>query len=109
MPLGDMSESVISTETSGGSSGSQSSRNNIPSDRPYPKLSKATAGYTEVEQFKNSDLHTGYFCYNCEYFLKPNRCAIVKDTGPDVNANESGIIASYGVCAFGSLNEKEAR
>jgi hypothetical protein len=60
--------------------------NNIPKDKPYPKLSKASSGYLEIEQFKNSDLHTGYFCYNCTYFIKDNHCAIVEDSGPDVNA-----------------------
>ena len=34
------------------------STNNIPTDKQYPKLSKASSGYLEIEQFKNSDLHT---------------------------------------------------
>jgi hypothetical protein len=29
--------------------------------------------------FKNADLHTGYFCYNCAYFIKDHHCAIVED------------------------------
>jgi hypothetical protein len=36
--------------------------NYIPTDKQYPKLSKASSGYLEIEQFKNADLHTGYFC-----------------------------------------------
>jgi hypothetical protein len=49
------------------------------------------------EHFKNADLHTGYFCYNCTYFIKPNHCAIVEDGGgPDVYESDSGIIAPCG-------------
>ena len=44
----------------------------------------SASGYLEIEHFKNTDLHTGYFCYNCAYFIKPNHCAIVEDNGPDV-------------------------
>jgi hypothetical protein len=83
--------------------------NNIPKDKPYPKLSKASSGYLEIEQFKNSDLHTGYFCYNCTYFIKDNHCAIVEDSGPDVNAKESGIIAPYGVCTLWDPNDQQTR
>ena len=28
---------------------------NIPTDKQYPKLSKASWGYLEIEQFKNAD------------------------------------------------------
>ena len=38
-----------------------------------------------MEEFKDSDHHTGYFCYNCIYFTKPNHYAIVTDGGPDVH------------------------
>ena len=63
-----------------------SNSNMIPTDKRYPKLSKASSGYLEIEHFKNSDLHTGYFCYNCTYFIKEgNHCAIVEGTGPDVD------------------------
>ena len=77
----------------------------IPTDKPYPKLSKATSGYLEIEQFKNADLHTGYFCYNCTYFIRESHCAIVHDTGPDVNGTDSRIIAPYGVCTLWHPNE----
>jgi len=83
--------------------------NAIPTDKEYPKLSKATSGYLEVEYFKKSDLHTGYFCYNCTYFIKGNHCAIVEDNGPDVRDEESGTIAPYGVCTLWHPNESEAR
>ena len=52
----------------------------ISTDKQYPKLSKAVSGYLEIDHFKNADLHTGYFCYNCIYFIKDNHCAIVEDT-----------------------------
>jgi hypothetical protein len=83
--------------------------NNIATDKQYPKLSKASSGYLEIEYFKNSDLHTGYFCYNCAYFIKDNHCAIVEDSGPDVRGGESGIIAPYGICTLWDPNEEEAR
>ena len=81
----------------------------IATDRQYPKLSKATSGYLEIDQFKNSDLHTGYFCYSCIYFARGNQCAIVEDTGPDVNNKESGVISPHGLCTLWDPNEKEAR
>ncbi len=87
---------------------SQSARY-IPADRQYPKLSKAVSGYTEVDLFKNADLHSGYFCYDCKYFIKNNHCAIVEDSGPDVNGRESGIIAPHGVCSLWYPNEEETR
>jgi hypothetical protein len=89
--------------------GNSNSSNNIPTDKQYPKLSKAASGYLEVEHFKNADLHTGYFCYNCTYFIKGNHCAIVEDSGPDVNGKESGVIAPYGVCTLWDPNEQETR
>jgi hypothetical protein len=42
---------------------------NIPTDKQYPKISKASSGYLEIEHFRSADLHTGYFCYNCTYFI----------------------------------------
>jgi hypothetical protein len=81
----------------------------IPGDRQYPKLSKAKSGYMEIDFFKNSDLHTGYFCYNCLYFIKPNHCAIVEDGGPDIHERESGTVAPSGVCTLWEENPQEAR
>jgi hypothetical protein len=81
----------------------------IPTDKAYPKLSKAASGYLEIDQFKNADLHTGYFCYNCIYFIKDSHCAIVEDGGPDVNDKESGIIAPHGLCTLWEQNEEETR
>ena len=81
----------------------------IATDKQYPKLSKAASGYLEIDHFKNADLHTGYFCYKCTYFIKDNHCAIVEDTGPDVNGRESGIIAPHGLCTLWDPNEEETR
>jgi hypothetical protein len=72
----------------------------IPKDRDYQKLSKATSGYLEIQSFRNADLNAGYFCNDCLYFIKDNQCAIVKSDGPDVNGEESGIIAPHGLCTL---------
>jgi len=83
---------------------------NIPQEATkLKKLSKVSARYMEIEEFKDSDHHTGYFCYNCTYFMKPNHCAIVTDEGQDVFAKESGEIARFGICALWVPNEKEIR
>jgi hypothetical protein len=71
------------------------------------KLSKIAARYMEVEQFKDSDHHKGYFCYNCEYFVKPHHCAIVTDEGMDTMGRSSGVIAPHGLCSLWMPNEKE--
>jgi hypothetical protein len=73
---------------------------NVATDKKYPKLSKASSGYLEIKQFKNADSHNGYFCYNCTYIIEDKHCAIVQDSGTDVNGEESGIIAPYGVCTL---------
>jgi hypothetical protein len=75
---------------------------NIARDKQYPKLSKASSGYLEIEHFKNADLHTGYFCYNCTYFIKDNHCAIVEDTGPDVNGRICHYSAVWCMYVMGS-------
>jgi hypothetical protein len=89
---------------------SQHSSQTIPQEATkLRKLAKVTARYMEMDQFKDSDHHTGYFCYNCIYFMKPNHCAIVTDEGPDVNGKVSGEIAPHGICALWVPNEKEIR
>ena len=60
-----------------------------------------------MEQFKESDLHKGYFCYNCTYFIKPHHCAIVTDEGTDILGRSSGVIAPHGLCSIWIPNEKE--
>ena len=71
---------------------------NIDTSKPFPKILKSTAGYVEEVSFSKANLSAGYFCNNCTYFIKDNHCAIVDDSGADVNGTESGIIAPYGSC-----------
>jgi len=61
----------------------------------------------ELEHFKDSDHHKGYFCYNCTYFVKPRHCAIVTDEGMDILGRSSGVIAPHGSCSLWMPNEKE--
>lgn len=75
----------------------------------HNKLTKVTSGYMEVEEFKDSDTHKGYFCYNCEYFIKPNHCMIVTDEGQDLTGKVSGSILPYAVCSIWTPNEKEIK
>jgi hypothetical protein len=89
---------------------SKDSTQNIPQEATkLKKLSKVTVRYMEMEEFKDSDHHTGYFCYNCIYFIKPNHCAIVTDEGSDVYGKISGEIARYGICALWEPNKEEMR
>ena len=71
------------------------------------KLTKVSARYIELEQFKDSDHHKGYFCYNCLYFVKPYHCALVTDEGMDILGRSSGVIAPHGLCSLWMPNEKE--
>jgi hypothetical protein len=73
------------------------------------KLTKAIPGYVEIEAFKDSDTHRGYFCYNCVYFMEPNHCAIVTDEGQDIDGNVSQLIAPHAVCSLWTPNEKEIK
>jgi hypothetical protein len=75
----------------------------------HKKLSKVTSGYVEIDEFKDADTHKGYFCYNCDYFLKPDHCMIVTDEGQDLDGNISGKILSYAVCSLWTPNEKEIK
>ena len=61
----------------------------------------------EVEHFKDSDHHKGYFCYNCVYFVKPHHCAIVIDEGMDILGRSSGVIPPHVSCSLWMPNEKE--
>jgi hypothetical protein len=91
---------------------SQYSNQNISQDSSSSsliKLTKVSARYIEVEEFKNSDHHRGYFCYNCNYFIKPHHCALVTDEGSDALNNSSNIIAPHGICALWTPNKKEIR
>ncbi len=84
------------------------STQNIPQEATQQKkLPKVAARYMEIEQFKDSDLHKGYFCYNCAYFVKPHHCAIVTDEGIDTMGRSSGVIAPHGLCSLWVPNQKE--
>ena len=86
------------------------STQNIPQEATQQKkLPKIAARYMEVEQFKDSDHHKGYFCYNCAYFVKPHHCAIVTDEGMDTMGHSSGVIAPHGLCSLWMPNQKEIR
>lgn len=89
---------------------SKDSTQNIPQEAiNLKKLAKITARYIEMEDFKDSDHHTGYFCYNCIYFMKPNHCAIVTDEGPDAYGSSPGEIAPHGICAIWEPDKEEIR
>lgn len=84
------------------------STQNIPQEATQQKkLPKIAARYMEVEQFKDTDHHKGYFCYNCTFFVKPHHCAIVTDEGLDTMGRSSGVIAPHGLCSLWMPNEKE--
>src|ERR671915_1399444 len=84
------------------------STQNLPQDAAkLIKLPKVAARYIELEQFKDSDHHKGYFCYNCLYFVKPHHCAIVTDEGMDILGRSSGVIAPHGLCSLWMPNQEE--
>ena len=84
------------------------STQNIPQEATQQKkLPKIAARYMEIEQFKDSDHHKGYFCYNCTYFVKPHHCAIVTDEGMDTMGYSSGVIAPHGLCSLWMPNQRE--
>ena len=84
------------------------STQNIPQDAAkLIKLPKVAARYIELEQFKDSDHHKGYFCYNCLYFVKPYHCAVVTDEGMDILGRSSGVIAPHGLCSLWMPNQEE--
>ena len=66
----------------------------------FQKLSKLKAGYFEREEFKNSNLQKGFFCYNCIYWIDMSggKCMIVDDKGQDTFGNVSDVIAPHGCC-----------
>jgi hypothetical protein len=84
------------------------SAKSIPKNKSYPKLSKATSGYVENPFFEKADLNRGYFCNDCLYFIDSNDCAIVAKDGPDVNDDESGVIAPHGICTLWAPDEAKA-
>lgn len=66
----------------------------------FQKQSKLQSAYLERDEFKTANLDSGYFCYNCIYWVDSmgGRCMIVSDEGPDVFGKVSGVIAPHGCC-----------
>ncbi len=66
----------------------------------FKKRSKLEASYIEYDKFADSNLHEGYFCYNCIYWIKAGggKCMLVEDEGPDVMGKVSDVIAPHGCC-----------
>jgi hypothetical protein len=66
----------------------------------FQKQSKLKAAYMAREEFKDSDLHKGFFCYNCIYWVDSmgGKCMIVDDKGHDIFGNISDVIAPHGCC-----------
>jgi hypothetical protein len=67
----------------------------------FQKFSKLKASYIEYDKFADSNLHEGYFCYNCIYWMPASggKCMLVEDSGPDVLGKVSDVIAPHGCCA----------
>jgi len=55
----------------------------------------------EYDKFTDSNLHEGYFCYNCIYWINASggKCMLVEDEGADVMGKVSSVIAPHGCCA----------
>src|ERR671928_69850 len=67
----------------------------------FQKFSKLKASYIEYDKFADSNLHEGYFCYNCIYWINAGggKCMLVENEGPDVLGKVSDFIAPHGCCA----------
>lgn len=67
----------------------------------FKKFNKLKASYIEFDKFSDSNLHEGYFCYNCIYWINTSggKCMLVEDDGPDVMGKVSDVIAPHGCCA----------
>ena len=68
----------------------------------FQKQSKLKSGYIERDEFKSSNLHKGFFCYNCIYWidLGGGKCMIVNNNGPDSFCKVSDVIAPHGCCSL---------
>lgn len=67
----------------------------------FKKFNKLKASYIEFDKFSDSNLHEGYFCYNCIYWINTSggKCMLVENDGPDVMGKVSDVIAPHGCCA----------
>jgi hypothetical protein len=77
----------------------------------FKKRSKLRASYIENDKFVDSNLHEGYFCYNCIYWLNISggRCMLVENEGPDVDGKVSDVIAPHGCCTAYEANYDKLR
>jgi hypothetical protein len=66
----------------------------------FKKFSKLKASYIEYDKFADSNLHEGYFCHNCIYWISTSgeKCMLVEDNGPNVLEKVSDAIAPHGCC-----------
>ncbi|SRR5690606_11236970 len=73
---------------------------NIDNLTKFKKRSKLQASYAEYDKFVDSNLHEGYFCYNCIYWMNQSggRCMLVENSGQDVLGKVSSVIAPHGCC-----------
>ncbi len=67
----------------------------------FKKFSKQKASYVEYGKFVDSNLHEGYFCYNCIYWISQGggKCVLAENEGPDVLGKVSDVIAPHGCCS----------
>lgn len=72
------------------------------------RISKKKAGYYEIDEFKDSDLNHGYFCYSCVFFInvQGGRCLIVHNKGEDCFGKESEVVAPHGYCPLWGPNRE---
>jgi hypothetical protein len=77
----------------------------------FTKFSKLRASYMEYDKFADSNLHEGYFCYNCIYWISlgGGKCMLVEEKGPDVLGKVSDVIAPHGCCAGYEANHDKLR
>ena len=66
----------------------------------FQKQSKLKSAYLERQEFRDVNLNSDYFCYNCIYWIDSlgGKCMIVDNEGSDVLGKVSNIIALYGCC-----------
>ena len=70
------------------------------------KITKVGARYIQLEEFRDSDHHRGYFCYNCVYFVKPHHCAIVTDEGIDIQVIHQVLLLLMDYVQYGHRTKK---
>jgi hypothetical protein len=78
----------------------------------FKKFTKLRASYIEYDKFSDSNLHEGYFCYNCIYWINAGggKCMLVEESGHDVLGKSSDVIAPHGCCSgyepnYGKLHD----